>query len=503
MTQYADIKPIQHSIAAERQTAKRHYGVHPYFTRRPFNVVRDYVLHYSRPGDRVLDPFGGSGVTAIEAFLENRIGIHNDLNPLANFIANGIADLSKGSLSEYREALGLLESSCAAILADIEDSNDTQIARRSNRPPLPKNVVLPSNSDVSLLHDLFEPKQLLALAIIREHIFRLPNKYARNAMLLAFSATLTKLNRTFLSAEGRVASRGGSSIFSIYRYKVAKKPIQLPLWPTFRERAINVLAAKAEIDQIIEHKRRSAAGWHGEFLAYDRDVLELPRMLGRTADYIFTDPPYGGHIAYIDLSTMWNAWLGILPAPTRAKQEIIVGGDKKHDEKVYTDRLGLSMKACLELLKRDRWLSVVFQHWNISYFQAILTAAADGGADLRAAVSQIGDPIWSMHKKKGSASVLAGELILTFFNTGKPIEYKLGKEFDLESELYRLLGEMSEPLYGEALFNQIILRAWKKGAINSLDISKDDFGQMLIDFGWQYDVRNHFWVTERRSRRLI
>src|SRR5213082_712147 len=105
MIDYSRIEPIEHSISAKRQTAKRHYGVHPYFTRRPFNVVRDYILHYSRVGDRVLDPFGGSGVTAIEAFLENRIGIQNDINPLANFIAKGVADLSKGTLTDYTIAL--------------------------------------------------------------------------------------------------------------------------------------------------------------------------------------------------------------------------------------------------------------------------------------------------------------------------------------------------------------------------------------------------------------
>jgi hypothetical protein len=89
---HATIKPITRAIRANRQAAKRHYGVHPYFTRRPPNVVRSYILRYSRPGDRVLDPFGGSGVTAIEAFLENRHGIQNDVNPLGNFIAENIAD---------------------------------------------------------------------------------------------------------------------------------------------------------------------------------------------------------------------------------------------------------------------------------------------------------------------------------------------------------------------------------------------------------------------------
>src|SRR6266566_1458016 len=105
MIPYDQLRVIDTPIPAERQSAKRHYGVHPYFTRRPYNVVRDYILRYSKEGDRVLDPFGGSGVTAIEAFLENRVGMHNDINPLANFIATGIAELEKGSLADYEEAL--------------------------------------------------------------------------------------------------------------------------------------------------------------------------------------------------------------------------------------------------------------------------------------------------------------------------------------------------------------------------------------------------------------
>jgi DNA modification methylase len=101
MTLYEQFQAIDAPIPADRQGARRHYGVHPYFTRRPFNVVRQYIQHYSREGDRILDPFGGSGVTAIEAFLSNRTGIQIDINPLANFIAKGIADLSKGNIIEY------------------------------------------------------------------------------------------------------------------------------------------------------------------------------------------------------------------------------------------------------------------------------------------------------------------------------------------------------------------------------------------------------------------
>ena len=43
-----DIQPISEAIPAARQDEARHYGVHPYFTRRPANVVRAYIERYSR-----------------------------------------------------------------------------------------------------------------------------------------------------------------------------------------------------------------------------------------------------------------------------------------------------------------------------------------------------------------------------------------------------------------------------------------------------------------------
>ena len=98
------IEPILEAIPAARQEDARHYGVHPYFTRRPANVVRDYLKRFSEEGDTVLDPFGGTGVTAIEAFLLGRNAIQNDLNPFANFIARNIADTTLPTTAPLRQA---------------------------------------------------------------------------------------------------------------------------------------------------------------------------------------------------------------------------------------------------------------------------------------------------------------------------------------------------------------------------------------------------------------
>ena len=61
------IDPIRDPIEPTKQAAKRHYGLHPYFTKRPFNVVQSYIDRFSKQGDIVLDPFTGSGVTNVEA----------------------------------------------------------------------------------------------------------------------------------------------------------------------------------------------------------------------------------------------------------------------------------------------------------------------------------------------------------------------------------------------------------------------------------------------------
>src|SRR2546421_5799734 len=108
-----DVQPIVEAIPAARQEEARHYGVHPYFTRRPANVVRAYLERYSSEGDLVLDPFGGTGVTAIEAFLLGRRAIHNDLNPFANFIARNIADTTLASTLPLREAFERVREFCA------------------------------------------------------------------------------------------------------------------------------------------------------------------------------------------------------------------------------------------------------------------------------------------------------------------------------------------------------------------------------------------------------
>ena len=54
-----------------------------YMAMFPPSVPNYFIKKYSKPGDFVLDIFSGRGTTVLEACMENRIGIGNDMSPLA------------------------------------------------------------------------------------------------------------------------------------------------------------------------------------------------------------------------------------------------------------------------------------------------------------------------------------------------------------------------------------------------------------------------------------
>jgi len=61
----------------------------PYVGKLKSGMVRVLLNLYSKPGDKVLDPFSGSGVVPLEAVLANRKAFANDLSPYAYTLTRG------------------------------------------------------------------------------------------------------------------------------------------------------------------------------------------------------------------------------------------------------------------------------------------------------------------------------------------------------------------------------------------------------------------------------
>src|SRR5438270_8270525 len=57
----------------------------------PAKLAHYFIQSYSKPGDLVLDPFSGRGTVPLQARVEGRRVIGNDLNPLAYVLSRAKA----------------------------------------------------------------------------------------------------------------------------------------------------------------------------------------------------------------------------------------------------------------------------------------------------------------------------------------------------------------------------------------------------------------------------
>lgn len=79
------------------------YKMHKYFARRPQNVFRWLIEHYSKPGDTILDCFCGGGVSVFEGLSVGRKVVAADLNPLATFISE--CQVTKVDQKDYQNLI--------------------------------------------------------------------------------------------------------------------------------------------------------------------------------------------------------------------------------------------------------------------------------------------------------------------------------------------------------------------------------------------------------------
>lgn len=78
-------EPFAQSVSAGKNTYV--YDAHTYHTKVPPQGIEGMIEYYTRPGDVVLDPFCGSGMTGIAAAQKGRKALLSDLSPAAVFIA--------------------------------------------------------------------------------------------------------------------------------------------------------------------------------------------------------------------------------------------------------------------------------------------------------------------------------------------------------------------------------------------------------------------------------
>lgn len=92
------------------------YSMHSYHLgKKPHDAIEAYIKHYTSPGDLVLDPFCGSGSTALAALVLGRKAVAIDASPAATFITRFyLSQCDPADLSSRFERM------CASVSPEME-----------------------------------------------------------------------------------------------------------------------------------------------------------------------------------------------------------------------------------------------------------------------------------------------------------------------------------------------------------------------------------------------
>ncbi|ACV62262.1 adenine-specific DNA methylase [Desulfofarcimen acetoxidans DSM 771] len=448
------LRPIDYPI--EAQTHPAHYLMHKYWARKPHNLVNAYIKHFTGPGDLVLDPFMGSGVTVIEALKLKRRVCGVDINPVAHFIAtNTIVPVS---LSELQENYTLLSGHIAPVINKFYSTicihcgkpaiavsyqwfngEPREVSYKcscsSGRKSLTKafstadqelleaterdfaelvNVYdillptgeLPQNSQINApgyrVIDLFTRRNLLVLAILKKYIEEIVSEDVRELMRFIFSASLVQASKMILHARGQ----GPGWKVMGYWVPLDKGSQELNVWHYFSNKYKRVLRGKTETNKLISST---------DYCLLQQSSSDLPQLADNSVDYIFTDPPYGGSVPYLEMSALWAAWLGF---SLNYREEIVVSKNETYNKSLenYRQMLLAAFSEIYKKLKNGSYMSITFHNKDLRTWRALLYSVREAGFTMVNLVHQPQAKLSSSqglyHKKR-----ITGDFILNFIKS--------------------------------------------------------------------------------------
>ncbi len=413
-TSFNFMKKITKNITAE--THPSHYMMHKYWGRKPHNVVSDYILNFTKPGDTVLDPFMGSGVVVIESLKHGRKAIGVDLNPMACFITENTInkvnledfdkEFTKIHEKNYKKFIELYSTKCPKCedvvhfensIWDYDkfskirgmcptcgkfikntDNYDQKILKKSvetfhkldkeNKIFYPKDDILKfvKRNGKSKLNEFFTDRALVILGSIIKDINTIKNEEVKKLILLCFTSMLPNVSKMI---PGNIDTVNGKSGWVISKLWAPKVHTEKNILNSFKHRFQKVKKGKMELVDIFKEKAK----------ILNIDATNLKVIKTDSVDYIFTDPPYGDSIAYFGLSMFWNGWL---KNKVNYEGEIIYDPYRNKKYEDYSLRMKKVYSELFRVLKDGKHLSFTFHNRNLNIWKAVMDAVTESGFHL-------------------------------------------------------------------------------------------------------------------------
>jgi len=403
----------------EPKTFPPRHNTHKYWGKKPANVFSDCIKFFSQPNEVVLDPFNGSGITAVESVVAGRKAIGYDLNPIAIEITSTLInhcnvdnfahkahvliktleavamelygttcrkcgkDVIPVSFGWEKDELISVRYKCDACKTSddvLPNEEDTRKALQEyNQEDFPDRDMLYGwemqklkRANIEKFSELFTPRNFRLSGLLSKAIQNTEDESLKNLLRVTFTANLANCTRMIADFKGKA---GGPS-WKINCYWLPTKWQELNVLHYFNNRVKRTSAAIIDL----RHNLPPNAGNLADIRI--QDSQKFPEtLLPNSVDYILTDPPYGGEgIQYGELSMLWNLWLG---HEQDLSSEIAMNPYRKKGLSDYAEGLTAVFKNCYKVLRPGRWMSVTFNNKDTQVWESLLAACKGAGFDLR------------------------------------------------------------------------------------------------------------------------
>jgi 16S rRNA G966 N2-methylase RsmD len=401
------------------------YAFHKYWGKKPAEPMRYLIQHLCPQGGLVIDPFLGSGISALEAVQLKRRFVGVDINPAAVRIARLlVSPPSAHAVDEaFRRVAALAKEVILESYETVQKKPGTHYVWRNgvmekvwlsngksrNRVELP-----PSEQDIALverfasfqpqrlraprfftnsrinaspsltLKDLFTGRALRNIELLLGAIDGLPEA-AQEPMRLALTAAVGQMSKMVFTITGRGKTTGtisermevGSWVIGYWR---PEQHFEVNVWHCFERRVQKLIRAVAESETAHTMAMAGAlpavCSGDADFTILNGDCLALlPQLPDKSVDLVITDPPHSDRIPYLELSEVWNVILGEEPS---FDSEIVVSNAKERGKR--TPGYNEAMSRFLEIASRklsDSGFLVLFFNARTQEGWKFLTSFSD------------------------------------------------------------------------------------------------------------------------------
>ena len=319
----ADLRAVDWSFTSDNTEFLTH-DLHPYPSKFIPQIPGHCIARLSLRGELVLDPFGGSGTTALEAVRMGRRALSIDANPVATLIGKvKTCNIDRSTANDIHA----IRSSLATRLVDLPGA-ETLCAENEQYIPKVPNIDkwFPLNSRGEL-------------AFIRSRIASMESNRARDIALLALSRIVLAVS--FQDSETRYSS----------------KPRDIQQGETLKR----FLGALGEIARNVVRTQPVVRYGVCDFITFDTRQFGIDLGKANSVDLIVTSPPYGNANDYHLYHRFRLLWLGNDPLQL---SKIEIGSHLRHQkESTGFEHYLAEMEQCLRgmhrVLKHGRYAVLV------------------------------------------------------------------------------------------------------------------------------------------------